>query len=64
MYPHELEQYINSRNEKLTSSEVVFVTDISLHPQLNHITYNPWDTSYDMFDCEGNHYHFITIESR
>lgn len=32
MYPHELEQYINSRNEKLTSSEVVFVTDISLHP--------------------------------
>ena len=64
MYPHELEQYINSRNEKLTSSEVVFVTDISLHPQLNHITYNSWDSSYDMWDCEGNHYHFKTIESR
>ena len=64
MYPHELEQYINSRNGKLTSAEVAFVTDINLHPQLNHITYNPWDSSYNMWDCEGNHYHFKIIESR
>ena len=64
MYPHELEQYIRDRNGELTSEETAFVTNINIHPQLNHITYNPWDVSYDMWDCEGNHYHFKTIESR
>lgn len=62
MYPSELEKYINERNGILTSEETAFVTNINMHPQLNHITYNPWDCSYDMWDQEGNHYHFRTIE--
>ena len=61
MYPSELEKYINERNGILTSEETAFVTNINMHPQLNHITYNPWDCSYDMWDFEGNHYHFITL---
>ena len=64
MYPNELKQYIRDRNGELTSEETAFVTDINFHPQLNHITYNSWDASYDMWDCEGNYYHFRTIESR
>ena len=58
MYPSELKQYINERNNILTSDEIKFVTDINLHPQINHILYNHWDCSYDMWDREGNHYHF------
>ena len=64
MYPNELKQYIRDRNGELTSEETAFVTDINFHPQLNHITYNSWDSSYDVWNCEGNHYHFKTIESR
>ena len=64
MYPNELKQYINDRNGELTSYEIAFVTNIYLHTQINHITYNSWDASYDMWDCKGNHYHFIAIESR
>ena len=64
MYPNELKQYIQDRNWELTREETAFVTDINMHPQLNHIIYNSWDASYDMWDCEGNHYHFIVIESR
>ena len=64
MYPNELKQYIQDRNWELTREETAFVTDINMHPQLNHIIYNSWDVSYDMWDCEGNHYHFIAIESR
>lgn len=58
MYPSELKQYINERNGILSSGEIRYVTDINLHPQLNHITFNPWDSSYDMWDNLGNHYHF------
>ena len=64
MYPNELKQYIQDRNWELTREETAFVTNINIHPQLNHITYNSWDASYDMWDCEGNYYHFRTIESR
>lgn len=61
MYPSELKQYINERNGKLNKEETKFVTNINLHPQLNHITFNVWDTSYDMWDNEGNHYHFEVV---
>ena len=58
MYPSEMRDYINSRNGKLNREETTFITDIRKHPQLNHITYNVWDSSYDMWDREGNHFHF------
>lgn len=58
MYPSELKQYIDKRNGKLNKEEAMFVININLHPQLNHITFNVFDTSYDMWDDEGNYYHF------
>lgn len=58
MYPSELKQYIDEKNGKLNTLETNYVTDINLHPQLNHITFNPWNSSYDMWDNLGNHYHF------
>lgn len=61
MYPSELQKYITERNGKLNSKEVQFVTNIKIHTQLNHITYNPWNNSYDMWDSDGNNYHFEVI---
>lgn len=58
MYPNELKDYIDRRNGKLNREGLSMVTNINLHPQLNHIRYNPWDDTYDMWDKEGNHYHF------
>ncbi len=58
MYSYELKQYIDERNGQLNKNEIKFVTDISLHPQLNHITFNQWNSSYDMWDNLGNYYHF------
>lgn len=58
MYSNELKEYIDKRNGILNSEETRFVTDINIHTQLDHITYNPWDSSYDMWDRSGNHYHF------
>ena len=58
MYPVELKQYIDERNGVLNRDETEFVTDIKQHKQLNHIQYNQYDSSYDMWDNEGNYYHF------
>lgn len=58
MYPSELEEYISSRNHVLTQAETRYVTDTMLHPQIDHITYNPWDCSYSMWDNVVNYYHF------
>lgn len=61
MYPLEMFEYINSRNQKLNMEEIKYITDITKHPQLNHITFNCWDSSYDMWDREGNHFKFYCI---
>lgn len=58
MYPSELHNYINSRNGTLSRQEANFVLDIKENPQLDHITYNCYSRSYDMWDRNGNYYHF------
>lgn len=58
MYPSELAEYIDSRNCCLSREETLFVIDVSRHLQLSHIQLNIGDGSYDMWDYEGNHYHF------
>lgn len=62
MYPEEMKTYIEQRNFNLDKGEILYVTDISLHSQLTHITYNPWDNSYDMWDRYGNYFHFSVKE--
>lgn len=62
MSPNELKQYIDARNRKLNKEEINYATNINLHPQLNHITFNPWSSSYDMWDNLGNYYHFEVKE--
>ena len=61
MYPSEMKKFIEDRNGKLTSEEINIIVDTRKNPQLDHISYNPWDSSYDMWDTEGNHFHFVHI---
>ena len=64
MYPVELKQYIDERNGVLDSEETKFVIDVKLHPQLNHVSFNQGDCSYDMWDNLGNYYHFSVITNK
>lgn len=61
MYPHELEQFIRDRNYWIGGDDLIKVTSPLENPQLNHIQYNPWDNTYDMWDKYGNHYHYNVI---
>lgn len=58
MYPDEIEKYINDRNGALHGEEILFITDIRQHPQLNHIVFHSKDNSYEMWDKYGNYYQF------
>ena len=56
MYSHEIKEYIEKRNYVLTSEEVWFITDITLHPQINHIIFK--ENHYEMWDNNGEHFIF------
>lgn len=59
MFPWELREYIKNRNYSLNMEETKIATDVNVNTYLNHITYNVWDNSYDMWDRDGNLYHFV-----
>lgn len=61
MYPFEIEKFLKDRNYYIGGDDLTFITDIRQHPQLNHIKFNPYDSSYDMWDIEGHHYHFTAM---
>lgn len=61
MYPFEIEQFLRNRNYYIGGDDLNFITDIRQHPQIEHIEFSPYDMSYDMWDKEGHHYHFIAM---
>lgn len=58
MYSYEISQYINDKNCLLSREEIKYITDVFIHTQISHIIYNPWDDSYNMWDCDGNKFSF------
>lgn len=58
MYPHEMIDYIQSRNYELNKDETFAVIDPSVNTHLTHVKYNPYSNSYDMWDRYGNYYYF------
>ena len=52
----ELKDYIQVRNHELNSDEILFVTDVTKHPQIDHMQYR--DGRYEMWDSQGNYYWF------
>ena len=58
MYPHELQEFISSRNYELNREELLQVIDVKTNSQLTYVKYNPWNNSYEMSDRYGNYYNF------
>lgn len=61
MYPWELDKFIKDRGNRLGGDDLLKAISIEENPQLNHIVYNPYNQSYEMWDYEGNYYHFSPI---
>ncbi len=58
----DLWNYINVRRNVLETQEVIYVTNINLHPQINHIIFHPEDNKYEMWDKNGNYFSFIALD--
>ena len=58
MYPWEIEKFLKDRNYCISGDDLTFITDMRRHSQLNHIKYDPYNNSYEMWDNDGNYYNF------
>ena len=56
-----LKEYILQRGGVLESEEILYVIDINLHPQINHISFNSGINEYTMWDFEGMEFKFIAL---
>ena len=61
MFSWEIEKFLKDRNYYIGGDDLTFITDIRQHPQLDHIKFNPYDSSYDMWDKDGNYFHFTAM---
>lgn len=58
MYSWEIEEYLKERNYYLTSDEIIYVTNIELHPQLARIRYNNEFDFYEMWTSDNYYFKF------
>ena len=58
MYDWEIQQFLKDRNHYIGGDDLNFIIDTRRHPQINHIEYNPYDSSYNMWSKDGTHFHF------
>lgn len=56
MYSYEIKEYIDNRGGKLTREEALFIMDMDIHSQLNHIKFQ--NDEYQMWDKDGNFFNF------
>lgn len=61
MYPWEIEKFLKDRNYYIGGDDLIFITDIRKHPQLNHIKFDPYNNCYEMWDKDGNYYTFTAM---
>ena len=54
-------QFIAERNFVLECQEILYVIDIRLHPQLDHIRFNVGSSEYEMWDKEGCYFKFTAL---
>lgn len=58
MYSWEIQQFLEEHNFYIGGDDLIFITDVNQHPQLNHIKYNPYEHKYEMWDNEGWYFCF------
>lgn len=61
MYSWEIEKILKENNYCVGGKLLLSLIDIKQNPQINHIKFNPYDNMYEMWDREGNYYHFKAI---
>lgn len=58
MLSYEIEEYIKSKNHYLNSEEIIYITDIKLHPQINEIKYHPDFNYYEIWTSDNYYFKF------
>lgn len=54
-------KYIEERDYLLETEELLYITDLNLHPQLDHILYNNSLNEYCMWDRKGTEFKFYAL---
>ena len=58
MFSWEIEKFLKERNYYIGGKDLNFILDTRQHPQINHIKFNPFDNSYEMWSKDGEYFHF------
>ena len=58
MYSWEIYKFLEERNYYIGGDDLIFITDVNQHPQINHIVYNAYEHKYEMWDKEGSYFCF------
>ena len=61
MYSWEIIQFLEERGYYIGGDDLLRLVSAKENPQINHIVYNPYDNTYDMWDKDGNHFHFTAM---
>lgn len=56
MYSYEITNSLQEHNYNIPSS--LYIKIIHASPQINHIVYNPYNNSYEMWDEQGAHWEY------
>ncbi len=62
MYSHEIQQLIELRNYIVGGDELMEITSPVLNPQLDHIKYNSFDNSYEMWSNDNYYFNFKAMD--
>ena len=62
MYDHELTRYIEERNYNLSKNEYIYVC--STCPQINHVSYNAWSDTFEMWSDAGVRWEFKVYKEK
>lgn len=53
VYSWEIDQIIKSNNNQLSSSVYLEIADVNKNPQIDHIKYDAWSNSFNMWTNDG-----------
>ena len=54
-------KYIEERDYLLETEELLYITNLNLHPQLDHICFNNSINEYSMWDKRGTFFKFRAL---
>lgn len=61
MYSWEIQEFLKERNYYIGGDDLLKLISVEENPQLNHIVYSPYNNTYDMWDKDGNYFHFTPM---